>query len=145
MTMPTRTGKAKRVYTQDPTGKENGYLVELCKIGNKTRTYLTVAYPGCFKGYHMHTVRDSNYVIVKGKAKIILYTSSGKEEHFLDAENNSTLHIPTNIPTAFLNESKNIEAWLVNNPFPSYDPELKDEQIEFTQEEVDNGAHHAYQ
>ena len=51
------------------------------KNGQKTTCYLSVAYPGCFKGYHLHTVREANYVIVRGKAKIILYTLEGKESN----------------------------------------------------------------
>lgn len=142
--MEIKKNKAKKVITKDSNGKTNGYLIELAKKGHKTTCYLTVAHPGCFKGYHLHTLRVSNYTILKGKAKIILYTKNGKEEHILDSENLDTLHIPINIPTAFENLWEE-DAWLVNYPNPPYDPTLTDEQVDFTEQEVLDGKHLKYQ
>jgi hypothetical protein len=31
------------------------------------------------------------------------------------------------------------EAWLINYPDPPYDPSLKDEQVEYTKEELESG------
>ncbi len=124
---------AKKVFTKNLDDKTNGYLIELGKQERFTTSYLTVAYPGCFKGYHAHKIRTSNYVCIKGKLKIILITKHGKEEHILEAENPERLHIPINIPTGILNES-NEEAWLINNPIPFYDPELKSEQVDIYSE-----------
>lgn len=111
----------KRVKTFDPSGEQNGYLYELFKSGRKTTCYLTSALPGCFKGFHTHRVRESNYVCVKGRIKIILITKNGREEHFLDSEIPERLNIGINIPTAIMNEWDE-EAWLINMPDPAYDP-----------------------
>lgn len=127
------SGTAKKIITYDLDGNENGYLIELSKIGRKTTAYLTVAYPGCFKGYHLHKVRESNYTVIKGKVKVILWTTYRKEEYSLLT--NDKLHIPINVPTGIKNESDD-EVWLVNFPDPPYDPLLKDEQIDFNEESV---------
>jgi dTDP-4-dehydrorhamnose 3,5-epimerase-like enzyme len=129
--------QAKKVITKDLRGKENGFLVELYKDGEKTVAYLTAAAPGAFKGYHMHKVRGARYVCVKGKMKIILYVNGQREEHMLDAENPQRLYIPPMVPTGLENIGDD-EAWLINYPDPAYDPSLKDEQVDFTEEELRN-------
>ncbi len=129
---------AKKVQTFDHNKSENGFLVELFKEGNKTLFYLTAAKPGAFKGYHLHRVRAARYVCLKGKMKIILYKNKKKEEHILDAANPQRLFIPANIATGLQNIGTE-EAWLVNYPDPAYDPDLKDEQVEYTEEELKQG------
>ena len=129
--------EAKKVKTYDLNGNENGFLVELKKEGRKTVSYLTVAAPSAFKGYHAHKVRTSNYVCIRGKVKVILYThENGREEHILESDPPQKLHIPINVPTGIQNDWDE-EAWLVNFPDPYYDPELEGEQVDYTQEEVD--------
>ena len=39
-----------------------------------------------------------------------------------------------------VNESPYEDGWLINFPDPPYDPELKDEQVEYTQEELEQGV-----
>lgn len=128
---------AKKVKTYDIDKNENGFLIELGKDGDKTTSYLSCVYPGYFKGYHLHKVRAANYVCIKGKVTIILYTESGRQEHFMDSENLKRLHIPINTPTGLLNESTE-EAWIINNPEPAYDPNLLNEQVDFTLEQCEN-------
>lgn len=125
--------KAKIVKTFDFNNKENGYLIELQKDGNLTTAYMTVAYPGTFKGYHLHKVRAANYTCIRGKIDVILYTSAGREVYTL--QQGDQLHIPRNIPTG-LSNNYNEESWIINHPNPAYDPDLKDEQIDYTLEEV---------
>jgi len=124
---------AKKVKTFDLDGKENGYLIELNKRGRRTAAYMSVAYPGCFKGYHLHNVREANYICVKGKVRIILYGKNGREEYILDANDPEYFHIPMNVPTGLQNEWDE-EAWLINFPDPEYDPKLKGEQVDFDEE-----------
>ncbi|GAG33440.1 unnamed protein product, partial [marine sediment metagenome] len=124
-------GTNKRVETNGPNGRPNGYLVELDTEGRRTKSYLTVAYPGCFKGYHAHVVREANYVCIRGKVRVVLVTKQGILKHVL--ETNDTLHIPINIPTGIQNEGED-EAWLINFPNPAYDPELKFEQVDLDTE-----------
>ena len=72
--------------------------------------------------------------------KIILYVNGKREEHILSAENLQRLYIPANVPNGLVNIG-NEDGWLVNYPDPAYDPNLKDEQLDFTQEELDSGAY----
>lgn len=134
--------EAKKVTTRDLEGAENGFLIELFKgeDGETTEAYLTAAAPGAFKGYHLHRVRASRYVCIKGVMKIILYVEGRREEHILDAKRPERLFIPKNIPTGLENIGTE-EAWLINYPDPPYDPSLKDEQVDFTQEECDSGEY----
>lgn len=131
---------AKKVNTFDPNGTENGFLTELYKDRDKTVAYLTTVKVGMFKGYHLHRVRVARYVILKGKMKITLYKpgTKDKEEYVLDAKTPARLFIPNNIATGLLNIGDE-EAWLINYPDPPYDPNLKDEQVEYTQEELEGG------
>jgi dTDP-4-dehydrorhamnose 3,5-epimerase-like enzyme len=130
---------AKRVVTYDHDGHENGWLIELYKDGAKTTAYLTAAKPGAFKGYHLHRVRAARYVCVRGRMKIILYVDGKRQEHVLDATEPRRLFIPSNVATGLQNIGDE-EAWLVNYPDPPYDPELKDEQVEYTQAELEAGV-----
>ncbi len=131
----------KTVNTYNLDKSENGFLMELYKDGEKTTVYLTTIKPHMFKGYHLHKIRASRYAILKGKMKITLYEpgKKDKEEYILDAENPQRLFIPNNIATGLLNIGEE-EAWLINYPNPPYDPSLKDEQVEYTIEELEQGV-----
>ena len=129
--------EAKKVATYDVESKDkNGFLIELMKDGKKTTAYLTAAKPGAFKGYHEHRVRASRYICIKGKMKVILYVDGKREEYILSDDQPKRLNIPAGIPTGLENIG-NKEAWLVNFPLPAYDPDLKDEQIDYTREEIE--------
>lgn len=130
------TENIKTVKTYDMKGNQNGYLTELEKDGNKTKVYLSAAFPGCKKGFHVHLVREANYRCIRGKVKVVLITENGKEEFLLDAVNGpQKLHIPTHIPTMIVNEWDE-EGWVLNFPEPYYDPELKGEQLDLNEEEA---------
>lgn len=135
----------KEVTTIDALGKENGFLIELYKDGPKTTLYLTAAYPKAFKGYHLHKVRFSHYVCIKGKMKITVYEDPEqvrwvkKVEHVLSAQNPERLFLPTNVYIGLENVGDG-EAWLINFPQPSYDPELIDEQMDLSPEELESKA-----
>ncbi|MBI2442497.1 MAG: WxcM-like domain-containing protein [Candidatus Levybacteria bacterium] len=135
----------KKVQTFDHGKKENGWLLEMFKdkdTNQKTEVYMSVAYKGAFKGYHLHRVRAARYVCLRGKMKIITYEREGdrwvRTEHILDAQEPSRLFIPKNVATGLENISAE-EGWLVNYPDPPYDPKLKDEQVEYSQEELESG------
>jgi dTDP-4-dehydrorhamnose 3,5-epimerase-like enzyme len=131
---------AKKVLTKNLEGQENGFLIELFKDGDKTVAYLTAAKPGAFKGYHLHRVRAARYVAIKGKMKITLIRpgTQEKEEHILEADRPQRLFIPKDIATGLENIGEE-EAWLINYPDPAYDPSLKDEQVEYTLGELEQG------
>lgn len=139
------TEDAKKVKTVDHSGAENGFLIELYKdkeTGQKTEVYLTAALPGAFKGYHLHRVRAARYVALKGKMKITTYEHDGQKwtptETILDAATPTRMFIPKNAATGLENIGTE-EAWLINYPDPAYDPSLKDEQVEYTKEELESG------
>ena len=140
-----RVEPAKKVTTYDHSKNENGFLIELYKdkdTGEKTEVYLTAALPGAFKGYHLHRVRGARYVALKGKMKITTYEHDGQQwnrtETILDSTNPQRMFIPKDAATGLENIGDE-EAWLINYPDPSYDPGLKDEQVEYTQEELEQG------
>lgn len=136
---------AKTVKTFSPNGQQNGWLMELYKdkeTGQKTEVYLTAALPGAFKGYHLHRVRAARYVALRGKMKITCYENENgqwqKTEFILSADEKQRLFIPKNVATGLENIGTE-EAWLINYPDPAYDPSLKDEQVEYTEEELKAG------
>ena len=112
----------KKVVTKHK-GLPNGFLMEMFKDGDKTVVYMTTIHPGGFKGYHLHKVRRSRYVCLKGKVTV----SINKAEVTLKA--GQSMEIGTNVYIGLKNDG-NEAAWLVNYPDPPYDPSLKDEQID---------------
>lgn len=135
-----RIEDAKKVLTRDHEGQDNGFLTELYKDNDKTVAYLTCALPGAFKGYHLHRVRAARYVCIRGKMKITLYKpgTAEREEYILDSKNPKRLFIPKNTATGLQNIGDE-DGWLINYPDPPYDPGLKDEQVEYTEEELLSG------
>ncbi len=140
-----RVEDAKKVITYDHVRNQNGFLIELFKdkeTSIKTEAYLTAASPGAFKGYHLHRVRAARYMCIKGKMKITTYElENGKwipSEHVLDSSTPQRLFIPKDVATGLENIGEE-EAWLINYPDPAYDPDLKDEQVEYTMEELERG------
>ncbi len=131
---------AKNVVTFDVNKKKNGWLTELFKDGERTVLYLTSLEPHAFKGYHLHRVRAARYVCIRGKVKITLHIpgTQQREEHILDSQKPTRLFIPKDVATGLLNIGEE-EAWLINFPNPAYDPSLKDEQVEYTEEDLQNG------
>lgn len=134
--------EAKVVTTYAPDGTENGSLKEMYVDGRFTQVYMTSVKPGCQKGYHLHRVRAARYFPVLGKVKIVLWRpgtpESEREEHVLDSSSPKRLFIPKDVATLLVNEG-DVEAFFVNFPDPAYDPELKDEQVEYTEEELRSG------
>jgi dTDP-4-dehydrorhamnose 3,5-epimerase-like enzyme len=132
---------SKTVITKDREGQENGSIVELYKDGDKTICYMTTAKPGMFKGYHLHRIRTGQYVCIKGKMKVTLYKpgTKEKEEYILDSAAPQRLKIPIGIAAGLLNIGDE-ESWLVNYTIPPYDPSLKDEQVEYSEEELLSGV-----
>jgi dTDP-4-dehydrorhamnose 3,5-epimerase-like enzyme len=132
---------AKKIITYDMHTKEtNGFVTELYKDTDKTVVYLSSAAPGAFKGFHLHRVRAACLICIKGNVKIIVYIDGKRQEYLLSSDNPQRLYIPKNIPTAYHNIGEE-EAWLINYPEPAYDPNLKGEQVDFTQEELDSGEY----
>jgi dTDP-4-dehydrorhamnose 3,5-epimerase-like enzyme len=131
-----REEQAKRIPTKDLQGHPNGYVLELLKDGSMTKGYLTAIAPNGFKGYHYHKERSATYIVLKGAVKVILYKKGQREEHIVQGD--TRLQIPKQIATGILNLTDD-EAWLINFPNPPYDPAVKGEQIDYTEEELKKG------
>ena len=135
-----RLEDAKKIITRDFNNNKNGYLTELSKEGNKTLSYLTTINPGCFKGYHLHKIREANYICIRGIVRIALYDIKNKikEEVILDSKIPQHLHIPTQIATGLENICDE-EVWILNYPNPPYEPEhlTMKEQVEYKKEELE--------
>jgi len=130
-----RREPCKKVATLDAAGRPNGYLIELYVDGRRTVAYLTAALPKAFKGFHLHTVRASEYVCLKGTMKITVVEGRQKAEYVLQASPPERLFLPPQVWIGLENIGEE-EAWLVNRPHPPYDPDLKDEQQEKTPAEI---------
>lgn len=133
---------AKVVITYSADGNINGFLKEMYKDGDKTLVYMTSVKPGGVKGYHLHRVRAARYFPISGRVTIVLWKpgtpESEREEHILDSEKPQRLFIPRDVATLLIN-TESEEAFFINFPDPAYDPNLKDEQVEYTDEELRAG------
>lgn len=136
--MITLVKKTEPIITRDASGRKNGILVELAKDENKTIAYLISIDVNSFKGYHYHKVRHSHYTLLRGKLMVILYKNRIREEYLLEPFDK--IDIPPKIATGLKNIGRD-EVWLVNHTVPPYDPEVKDEQLEFSEEELEQGTY----
>ena len=76
--------------------------------------YVSSVNPGEKKGPHLHTVRDSYFVCIRGKVVFVVKTKDGHYEEIESSEDNPTLvHIPKNIASAHINISNQISSILV--------------------------------
>ena len=75
--------------------------------------YISSINPSEKKGPHLHTVRDSYFVCIKGKVVFIIKTKDGNYEEIESSEENPVLvHIPKNIASAHINLSNQISSVL---------------------------------
>ena len=69
--------------------------------------YITSVKPGEKKGPHLHTIRDSYFVCIRGKVVFIIKTKDGKYEEIESSEDQPVMvHVPKNFPSAHINLSK---------------------------------------
>jgi len=80
---------------------------------NPKMVYISSVNPGEKKGPHLHTVRDSYFVCIRGKVVFIVKTKDGHYEEIESSEENPTLvHVPKNIASAHINLSNQISSVL---------------------------------
>ena len=112
----------------------NGSLVPVWRNWDKTikitpeMVYVTSINPGEVKGPHLHIIRHSYYVCIKGKVVFIIKENSGKYLEIESSEENHVLiEVPKNRSSAHINLSNepSIILALVN---PSWKPDKRDEQ-----------------
>ena len=114
-------------------GHVNGSLIPVWRNWDKTisvqpeMVYVTSINPGERKGPHLHLIRHSYYVCIKGKVVFIIKEKSGKYLEIESSEENPVLvEIPKNYSSAHINLSSepSIILSVVN---PSWKPNNRDE------------------
>lgn len=117
---------------------ERGKLMEILRADDEIFTkfgqvYMTTAYPGVVKAWHLHKVQDDNMAVVRGMMKIVLYDSrddsptKGEVNEFFVGEQNPVLvHIPKGVMHGFKCVSE-YEAIVVNAPTEVYNYKEPDE------------------
>lgn len=127
---------------------ERGWLMEILRSDDEIferfgQAYVTNAYPGVVKAWHMHELQTDHFCVLNGMAKIVLYdgredspTKGEVNEFFLGEQNRSVLKIPNfvmhgfkcispepamilNVPTECFNYAKPDEIRL-----PAHDPSI---------------------
>ena len=96
-------------------GHVNGSLIPVWRNWDKTisvqpeMVYITSINPGERKGPHLHIIRHSYYVCIKGKVVFIIKEKSGKYLEIESSEENPVMvHVPKNIASAHINSSDNV-------------------------------------
>lgn len=129
-----RSYKLEKHDTKDiHDGHVNGFLIPAWRDWDETisvppkMVYVTRINPGERKGPHLHIIRHSYYVCIKGKVVFIIKDNDGKYLEIESGEDNPTLvEIPKGFSSAHINlsnEPSTILA-LVN---PSWKPDIRDE------------------
>jgi dTDP-4-dehydrorhamnose 3,5-epimerase len=129
-----KTYKLEKHQTKDTLDKHvNGFLIPVWRDWDETisvkpeMVYITSIHPGERKGPHLHIIRHSYFVCVKGKVIFIIKDKDGKYLEIESGEDNPTLvEIPKGFSSAHINlsaEPSTILA-LVN---PSWKPDIRDE------------------
>lgn len=69
--------------------------------------YLSNAYPGVIKGWHLHTLQTQNYVVIRGMIKLVLIDKrenapySKIEEYFIGDLNYCRIKIPPGVANGY--------------------------------------------
>ena len=114
-------------------GHVNGSLIPVWRNWDKTisvqpeMVYVTSINPGERKGPHMHIIRHSYYVCIKGKVVFIIKEKSGNYLEIESSEENPVLvEIPKNYSSAHINLS-NEPSIILSVVNPSWKPNNRDE------------------
>jgi dTDP-4-dehydrorhamnose 3,5-epimerase len=117
---------------------ERGRLFEVLRADDDLfekfgQAYITTAYPGVVKAWHMHKQQTDNMCVVCGNVKFVLYdprqdsaTRGEINEFFLGADRRLLLQIPAGIYHGFKNVGLE-EAIILNIPTNTYNSADPDE------------------
>lgn len=132
-----RTFKLEKHPTKDiKDGRVNGFLIPVWKDWEKIikveprMIYVTSINPGERKGPHLHIIRHSYFVCIKGKVVFVVKDHSGKYHEIESGEENPVLvEVPKNYSSGHINLSNepSIILSLVN---PAWRPDNRDEHDE---------------
>ena len=127
------TTKKLRVFPD-----ERGWLMEILRRDDEIfeqfgQVYVTAAYPGVVKAWHMHELQTDHFCVLSGMAKIVLYdgredspTRGEVNEFFLGTHDRSVLKIPKLVMHGFKCISE-AEALIMNVPTEMYNVDKPDE------------------
>jgi|TARA_B110000467_G_scaffold107259_1_gene97635 dTDP-4-dehydrorhamnose 3,5-epimerase len=132
-----RTFKLEKHQTKDIHDKHvNGFLIPVWRDWDKSisvkpeMVYVTSINPNERKGPHLHVIRHSYYVCIKGKVVFIIKEKSGNYLEIESSEDEPVLvEIPKNHSSAHINlsDEPSLIMALVN---PSWKPDNRDEHNE---------------
>jgi len=117
---------------------ERGWLMEILRNDDLLfkkfgQVYLTTAYPGVVKAWHMHKKQTDNFTCIYGMMKVVLYDSrenspTYKEinEFFIGENNPVLISVPPLIYHGFKALGTRI-AYFLSIPTEAYQPENPDE------------------
>jgi dTDP-4-dehydrorhamnose 3,5-epimerase len=117
---------------------ERGKLMEILRTDDEMyekfgQVYVTTAYPGVVKAWHLHKIQDDNMAVIRGMMKIVLYDgrdgspTKGEVNEFFAGEHNPVLiHIPKGVMHGFKCIGEH-EAVVVNTPTEIYNYKQPDE------------------
>lgn len=126
--------KLEKYDTKDThDGHVNGFLIPAWRDWDKTisvppeMVYITRINPGERKGPHLHIIRHSYFVCIKGHVVFIIKEKSGKYLEIESSEDNPILiEIPKGFSSAHINLSKE-PSYILALVNPSWKPNNKDE------------------
>ena len=117
---------------------KRGFLMEMLRCDDSLfkkfgQVYMSVCNPGYVKGWHYHKIQTDNFVVVKGKGRVLLYDSredsptKGKIQEFEMGEDNPIL---VSIPPGVLHGIEcrgDKPCYLINCPTEKYVYDKPDE------------------
>jgi dTDP-4-dehydrorhamnose 3,5-epimerase len=120
--MPDERGKLTEMFRMDdPFFEKFGQL------------YMTTAYPGVVKAWHLHEKQTDHFTVVKGMSKIVLFdgredspTKGEVNEFFMGEQNMILVRIPKGVCHGFKNIGTE-ECIIINCPDQCYNYETPDE------------------
>ena len=117
---------------------ERGWLMEIFRSDWKEfekfgQVYLTTAYPGVVKAWHMHRLQNDNFTCIKGMMKVALYdprknSSTYKQinEFFIGEKNIMLISVPSFVYHGFKAIGTQT-AYFINVPTLTYNYDEPDE------------------
>jgi len=117
---------------------ERGRLFEILRSDDEIfnefgQIYITTAYPGVIKAWHMHKNQNDNIACIYGMIKLVIYderegskTKGMINEFFIGEHNMLLIHIPKNLWHGFKNICEK-EVLVINIPDKTYNYENPDE------------------
>ncbi len=121
-----------------PIHDERGWLVEILRCDdnlfkNFGQVYLSTAYPGVVKAWHLHKKQTDNFTCIRGIMKVVLYDAREKsptfkkiDEFFVDEKKPILISVPPGVYHGFKAMGRKT-AYFINVPNLPYNYKKPDE------------------